>query len=270
VTGTGTEAGYLFDQAWVTERRRLDAQGRLFNPGTFRLLADRGVREGWACLEVGGGTGVVATWLSDRVGPSGRVVATDIDTRFLDTLPPRANLEVRRHDIVAEPLEQGAYDLVHARLVLEHLPERERALRTMIDALKPGGWLLAEDFDFHTWGIDEPQTEINRRVGEAGERLFAMAGVDPYFGIKLPLVLEGAGLTDIDSEGRVFAVRSGSLHAEAGVLNLEQLKDKFVATGLLTAAEVDAQIELVGTPSAHVGYWPIMVAAWGRRAVDTG
>ena len=270
MTGTGTEAGYLFDQAWVTERRRLEAQGRIFNPGTFRLLSDRGVREGWACLDVGGGTGEVATWLSDRVGSSGRVVATDIDTRFLDALPSVANLEVRRHDIVTEPLERGAYDLVHARLVLEHLPERERALRTMIDALKPGGWLLAEDFDFHTWGVDEPQSDINRRVGEAGLRLFALAGVDPYFGIKLPLVLEAAGLTHVDSEGRAFAIRSGSPQAEAGVLNMEQLKDKFVATGLLTAAEVDEQIEMMRTPSAHVGYWPIMVAAWGRRAVGSG
>ena len=42
---------------------------------------------------------------------------------------------------------EGPFDLVHARLVLVHLPDRDRALRTMIDVLRPGGWLLVEDAD---------------------------------------------------------------------------------------------------------------------------
>jgi trans-aconitate methyltransferase len=39
------------------------------------------------------------------------------------------------------------FDLVHARLVLVHVPDRARALATMVAALRPGGWLLVEDAD---------------------------------------------------------------------------------------------------------------------------
>ena len=42
---------------------------------------------------------------------------------------------------------QGTFDLVHARLVLVHVPDRARALATMVAALRPGGWLLVEDAD---------------------------------------------------------------------------------------------------------------------------
>ena len=67
----------------------------------------RGVGPGWRCLEVGAGAGSIAGWLADRVGPSGQVIATDLDTRFLEQ-QARPNLEVRRHDVVRDPLETDA------------------------------------------------------------------------------------------------------------------------------------------------------------------
>ena len=76
----------------------------------------------------------------------GHVVATDIDTRFLETLK-RPNLEVCRHDITRDPLPEEAFDLIHARMVLIHLPERDLVLRRLAAALKPGGWLVCEEFD---------------------------------------------------------------------------------------------------------------------------
>lgn len=47
--------------------------------------------------------------------------------------------------MATEPLPEAAFDLVHARLVLMHLPEREQALARMISALKPAGWLIDEE-----------------------------------------------------------------------------------------------------------------------------
>ncbi len=48
---------------------------------------------------------------------------------------------------------------MHTRLVLTHLPERERVLEKMAKAVKPGGWLLVEEPDFTIEsiapGIDE-------------------------------------------------------------------------------------------------------------------
>jgi predicted O-methyltransferase YrrM len=59
------------------------------DPPTFRYLDAIGVGAGWRCLEVGAGAGSVVRWLSGRVGPRGRVVAVDIDPRFLGNLVGR-------------------------------------------------------------------------------------------------------------------------------------------------------------------------------------
>ena len=92
----------------------------------------------WNCLEVGEGGGSIAKWLCERVTSTGHVLVTDIDTRFLEQLR-LPNLEVRQHNIVTDPLPERAFDLVHARLVLAHVPERNMALRKLISVLRPGG-----------------------------------------------------------------------------------------------------------------------------------
>jgi ubiquinone/menaquinone biosynthesis C-methylase UbiE len=132
--------GYAPDKSDVQEGDRFGALETLFDAGTIQLLSERGVAEGWHCLEVGAGRGSIAAWLSERVGPTGRVIATDLNTRFLDTLQ-RPNLEVRRHNIVTDPLPEHEFDLVHVRLVLMHLPERETVLGRLIKALKPADGL---------------------------------------------------------------------------------------------------------------------------------
>ena len=86
-----------------------------------------------------------AGWPAGRAG--GRVVATDADPRFLAGTAV-AGIEVRRHDILAGPLEPGRYDLVHCRALLCHLADPLRALRNMAGAVRPGGWLLVEDADY--------------------------------------------------------------------------------------------------------------------------
>jgi ubiquinone/menaquinone biosynthesis C-methylase UbiE len=68
--------------------------------------------------------------LISRVGPTGKVVATDIDIRFLQLLAA-PNIEVRRHDILKDELEKGVYDLVQCRKLLHNLPEPEKALKRM-------------------------------------------------------------------------------------------------------------------------------------------
>ena len=106
-----------------------------------------GVGQESRCLEVGGGRGSVAAWLCEQVGPTGKVLATDIDTRFLEQLRQR-NFEAQAHDITIDSLPDGQFDLVHARWLLHHLPRPELAIRRMVSALRPGGWLLLEEVDF--------------------------------------------------------------------------------------------------------------------------
>ena len=105
-----------------------------------------GIADGWHCWEVGVGGPSIPTWLASRVGPSGRVLATDIDIRWAEQAKA-ADVELLQHDVVHDEPPSGGFDLVHERLVLIHLPEREEALARMVAALRPGGWILVEDFD---------------------------------------------------------------------------------------------------------------------------
>jgi SAM-dependent methyltransferase len=114
---------YVFDPEWTMECDRLRALESLFDDASMRHLARVGVvTEGWRCLEVGCGAGGIARRLAARVGTGGRVVATDLDIRFVEG-HGLGNLEVRRHDILADPLEEGAFDLAHARAVIMHIPD---------------------------------------------------------------------------------------------------------------------------------------------------
>ena len=108
---------YSFDNAWENARRRLRGIEARFDPGTIRHLEAIGVDDGWHCLEIAGGGGSLTEWLCRRVGPRGHVVASDLDTRFLEALDC-ANLEVRKHNIVTDALPEGAFDLIHTRMVL--------------------------------------------------------------------------------------------------------------------------------------------------------
>jgi SAM-dependent methyltransferase len=267
MTKSDIEQTYVLSSAPDLEKRRLEAFGRLYNPGTIARLQAIGVREGWKCIDIGAGTGQITRWLCDRVGATGGVVATDLTTQYLNSLDPSPNLEVRQHNILTDPLEQGVYDLATARLLLEHLPDREAVLERIIQSVKPGGWLLIEDFDFRTWGLSFPQVELNAKFGTAGAALFAMAGADTSYGTKLPAALAKAGLDELGNEGRLFATRGGP-EMEGVLLLLQQLKDLLIGSDLMTAGEIDDVIKQVATPGESFFYWPIMMAAWGRKPLS--
>ena len=142
MTTDAAEGGRYFaaDAEADDELARLKLLEALCDPWTFRCLDGIAVRQGWRCLEVGAGAGSVVRWLSERVGSAGRVVAVDLDPRFLGDL--RApNVEVRRCDITQDDIEPAAYDLVHCRALLMHMNDPADVLRRMAAALRPGaGW----------------------------------------------------------------------------------------------------------------------------------
>src|SRR5262249_177875 len=77
---------YIFDNAGKQAETRFRELSKLYDAQTVRHIQQRGINEGWSCLEVGGGGGSITSWLCEKVGVTGRVLATDIDPRFLQTL----------------------------------------------------------------------------------------------------------------------------------------------------------------------------------------
>jgi 2-polyprenyl-3-methyl-5-hydroxy-6-metoxy-1,4-benzoquinol methylase len=167
------------------ERTRIMLFESAYDPNTIRQLQAIGVTDGWKCLEVGAGGGSIARWLAMVVGPSGKVVATDLSTRLLEQLPMQ-NIEVRQHNILTDQLESGLYDLVHARAVLMHLGEPEKALEKMAKSLRPGGWLFIEDGDGGpalSSNLTDSRLDTAIAVWRRFHVLFLEKGIyNPYFG----------------------------------------------------------------------------------------
>jgi len=258
------EPSYLLDNAWLQGRARLDAVEAFLDPGTIRALDGLGVAAGWRCLELGAGGGSIAAWLSRRVGDSGTVVATDLDTRHLAARATASNIEVLRHDIVVDLLSEQEFDHVHARLVLQHIPEREMVLTKLARSLRPGGWLVVEEVDYVS-GV--PVSELGAREHARSQsvrlRTFDAAGIPADYGRHLPRALRHAGLVDIGNEGRVFVMAGGSPGARWFQLSMEQLRSRLVGPDKLTDAEIDRMLELFADPD-WAALSPIVFACWGR------
>ncbi len=257
---------YVLDNAATETEQRFASLESCYDAVTIRQLEEIGVQAGWDCLEVGGGGGSIARWLADRAAPTGRVVVTDINPRWLDA--PRPNIEIRRHDIVADGLAPGAFDLAHERLVLIHLPERQRALERMIRAVKPGGWLLVEDFDCDWLPLtpicDLDDARLFTKVMDAFNRVLDDAGVALDFGRRLCSLLRDQGLCDVHVDAQVHVWAGGSAGSRLHRANIEQLHDRVTEVGRITDAEIDRFYELIDDPSFSVSSYPL-VSARGRR-----
>ena len=237
----------------------------LFDRATFRHLEDRGVSEGWRCLEVGGGGGSITSWLANRVGVSGHVIVTDIDPRFLEPLAAQ-NVEVRKHNIVTDPLPDATFDLIHVRLVLVHLPERERVLARLVSALKPGGWLVDEELDSASLLPDPAVSpgEVSLSTQLAVMRMLQDCGVERRFGRLLYGRLRAHGLVDVGAEGRVFMWRGACSDVSLMKTNFRQLREALLEVPYVTAQEFDRDLLRLDDPD-FMAPSPIMWTAWGRR-----
>jgi hypothetical protein len=116
----GARADYVLDNAAEQARVRFAALPRLYDAGTIRHL--EAWRPGWMAMPRSGGGGeTIATWLSDRVGTTGHVLVTDLNTRFLErsagspissgpaAIPTPASCGCRRRTPRADAPERPGY-----------------------------------------------------------------------------------------------------------------------------------------------------------------
>ena len=257
--------GYVYEHAWDAEVVRLRGLESALDPGTRDHLLRLGVKPGARCLEIGAGGGAVAHWLAEQVGPDGVVVATDLETDFLEKMAADfPTLQVLRHDLTAEDLP-GGFDLVHARYLVEWLPDKLLALRRMVAALRPGGVLLDEEPDWVTI-FETPESSALRHVMIAAMRyLEATSPIDTEYGRRLVGDLVAAGLEDVQAEGRCAIVPGGSPPA-AGFLRLtiEKLRGPLISRHRVSEIEFSEALAILDDPATSVMF-PLTVAAWGRR-----
>jgi len=164
---------------------RNDVYRRPLNTALDRL----GLREGWRCVDVGAGGGDVTVALAEVVGRDGRVYAVDCDPHARDAVAEAA----AAHSQVVAITQQGEelllpepVDLAFCRFLLMHVVDPIVVLRRMGQAVRPLGWIVAQ----------EPLTSAGRVDGRP---LSMPDALHPDIGAKLPGLVRDAGLEVVDA-----------------------------------------------------------------------
>lgn len=191
---------YIFDTGSDQGHVQVSHLSELYDGVTRARLERAGISTGQRCLEVGAGNGSIARMLAREVGPSGHVVAADIETSGLE---PSDGVTIVRHDLNHGVPPGGPFDLIHARLVLMHLSRRVELLGTLVDALEPGGRIVLGDFGEQLpRALDAPSDEdaelVDRIVRMGMQDLAPKVGMSVSWAENLAATLQSAGLKDID------------------------------------------------------------------------
>lgn len=110
-----------------------------------RCIAMAAPQAGERVLDVATGTGVAAFLASDRVGPRGEVVATDLAERMVAATAAEAqrrglsNMRFERTDAEELPYDDATFDVAMCVLGLMYPADPQRAIEQMRRVLKPGG-----------------------------------------------------------------------------------------------------------------------------------
>jgi SAM-dependent methyltransferase len=271
--GAGASAGagrapgrYLLGNDAPEAMDRFTAFATLFDPSTFRHLDVLGLAPGWRCWEVGAGGTTVVAHLAARVGPRGHVLATDINLAWAANAAA-PNVTILEHDVAGDPPPGGPFDLVHARLVLVHVPERDRALANMVAALRPGGVLLVEDADPALQPrscLEEtgPEEVLANRVRRGFRHLLSERGVDLAYGRTLPHRLRAAGLEDVAADAAFPIRHPACIPLEVATINL--VRDQLVAHEIATEEEIEQHLASVVAGRLDLTQ-PPMISCWGWR-----
>jgi SAM-dependent methyltransferase len=245
-------AEYVLDHHLEGERARLALMSQLLDPMHRRYIESLGLREGARTLEIGCGNGSMSAWLAERVGPNGQAVAVDLDLSLVDVRAP--NLELRRGDIVAGPIDPGTFDLVTARAVLHHVGDIDAAMRNLVAGVAPGGSILLIEPDFLPVSVAEP-SEV-RAFWDGWLAWSRDQGIDHQVGRTLAPRLAGLGLEQIAGTAETAVYNGGSPWASYWVQTISELRDPLVSSGRLDGGLVDGFLARCADP----GWWTQTIA----------
>ncbi|MGH3388633.1 MAG: methyltransferase [Actinomadura sp.] len=249
-------------------RIHFEGHASSYDPATFRHIDMLGIQPGWRCWEVGAGGPSVPRWLAERVGPEGHVLATDLEVAPLQG--PGEPYEVHRHDIAVDtPPVEGVgrgFDLVHARLLLVHVQQRDAALAAMVRALRPGGYLFVEDVDFELQPLAAPDVvgpvqELANKIRRSVQAI-SSDGRPQAYGRTLPRLLRAAGLVDVEADVH-FSLASARL-ARYQHYMVEVRREYLLPSGLVTEEEFERHLADIEAGRVDMTTFPI-VSAWARK-----
>jgi SAM-dependent methyltransferase len=258
-----------------SEYQRLRDQALMWQRATQEVLDRVGLEPGTSCLDVGAGPGAVMRLLADRVGAQGRVTGLEIDGKLagqaLAELRAQggAQFNLIQADVLALDTVPGApFDLTFCRLFLMHMQDPVAALEKMSSWTKPGGVLVAQEFDFGAIAV-EPLCPAMAEFNRLFEGVFRGHGRNLRAGRQLPAQFEAAGLGVPD--GTLAEVKYLPLKDMAAMLIgvYQGLFASAVELGIadpVRAEQFKADMADAGADGRYYCLTPILIAAWKRVA----
>ena len=257
------------------EYDRLRTQARVWEDATGRLLDRVGLGPGASCLDAGCGPGETMRLMAERAGPTGRVLGIDTDSSLgamaLASLHDEGHRQCsfRAQDLTGgEPIPGAPFDLVYARLLLFHLPQRAAVLARLWDAVAPGGHLLVQDYDVRGITVLPALDSVGELMRVVGG-VFHAVGADVHAGARLPQLFAQAGVghpDGVDVAGRLEPFAVGRAFLERVFRSVLPVA---LAYGIITspgATELLAVLDRDAArfPDCSMG-WPLLIGAWKRK-----
>ena len=257
------------------EYQRLRDQALMWQAATEAVFYRIGLGPGMSCLDVGSGPGAVMRLMADRVGLQGRVTGIEIDgtlgAQALADLRAQGGTEFTLIDanlLDLDTVPGAPFDLTFCRLFLMHMQDPVAAIEKMSLWTRPGGTLVAQEFDFGSIAVEPPcpaMAEFNRLF----EGVFLGHGRNLRAGRQLPLQFEAAGLglpDDTLAEAK-FLPLSEMASMLIGVY--QGLFTAGIALGISDPARAEAfkaDMTEAGADGRYYCLTPILIAAWKRVA----
>ncbi len=244
---------YIFDaQQTDEELLRLKLLEAAFDPDSLNVLNQVQVQKNASCLEIGPGAGSIFSWLGEKVGPKGRVLGIDKNTKYIRHFT-EAPYEVVQGNF-AEMRFENAFDLVHSRYVLIHNPEEAQMIPKIKASLKPGGCVVLEEPDFTSaMLLNHPSDIPQKNVNTAISQMFTNLGLNPTYGLRLPQNLFKHGFEILDVQSKLHLASGGSPVAKMMGKSAEALAEKYIATGKTCASDIKQYIANAEDPE----YWSV-------------
>ena len=246
---------------------------RAFEPLTYQLFAEAGLRPGMRVLDVCSGAGDVAFLARRLVGPEGHVTGIEQQPPMVAYASERAgfrgldNVEFVEAAIEDLPFSKD-FDAIVGRLVLMYRRDPERDLRALVRCLRPGGLVVFQELDMLP-GTTVPTAAVVDQVRDWLLDAFARAGVELEMGPKLYAVFKAAGLEppQMRVDGFIGGAESiaPALVADVARMLLPQAE----ALGAISAKDVhiDTLEERMRADLAATGgvmSTPLVIGAWAR------
>ena len=218
-----------------------------------RMLDVCPVSEGHHVLDVGCGLGHEALRLAEQVGPRGRVVGIDANPAMITEARRRAAdlavpvaFEVGDARQVALP--GNSFDLCRTERVLRYLDRPAAAVGEMARLARPGGFVLAFDFDSDLTVVDAPDQALVRRIAE----VLDAAVPNPWIGRQLFGLFQEAGLFDVRVVPHAFC-----LSGTAGFTIYQQVNRGTIERARQAGQVADGDVE---------AWWTALERAAGNQA----